>query len=632
MIEALRTGKENSSLYLVPLERFQKVPGTPFAYWVSEHIRDLFKKLLSFEGNYGKVRMGLGTRDDFRFVRLSWEINPKKINFIKNGVITSHNVEKYHTNTSIKKWSFFPKGGEYSNFYSDVHLVVNWENNGEEICNLTNETGKKKSRPQNQQYYYYSGLTWSRRTTSRFSIRALPEGTIFSDIANIVLLDNPELNMAFLGIFSSNIYYYLMKILLGAEEAAARTYDIGILQRLPVPHIDQKRLQEISSVTRDLINIKLKMARFKEINREFIYPPSFQYRQSQIQLATKEFEDEISIDKEKFQKNISEIDSLLYQLYNISNDEQQKIEVIIDKRPSDFDDSLTDLNNVTISALSYFFGCTFGRWDIRYATGEKQPPPLPDPFAPLPPCSPGMLQGEDGLPLAEAPPGYPITIDPDGILVDDPEHPDDIIRKIREVLRVIYGDRAEAIEQEACQILGIRELRDYFRKPGAKGFWDDHIKTYSKSRRKAPIYWLLQSSRKNYAVWLYYPKLNADTLFFALERYVKPKVLLEERRLNELLTARQQISDNRDATRRADLAIEKQQSLVQELTEFRDKLEKAAKLYLVPDHDDGVVLNIAPLHELVPWREAAKYWQELLEGKYAWSSIGKQLKEKGIIK
>jgi len=45
----------------------------------------------------------------------------------------------------------------------------------------------------------------------------------------------------------------------------------------------------------------------------------------------------------------------------------------------------------------------------------------------------------------------------------------------------------------------------------------------------------------------------------------------------------------------------------------------------------GVVLNIAPLRELAPWKEAEHCWEELLEGKYEWSSIGKQLRRKGII-
>jgi hypothetical protein len=50
------------------------------------------------------------------------------------------------------------------------------------------------------------------------------------------------------------------------------------------------------------------------------------------------------------------------------------------------------------------------------------------------------------------------------------------------------------------------------------------------------------------------------------------------------------------------------------------------------DLNDGVVLNIAPLYELVPWKEAKSYWNELIAGEYEWSSIGKQLREKGLVK
>jgi hypothetical protein len=57
-----------------------------------------------------------------------------------------------------------------------------------------------------------------------------------------------------------------------------------------------------------------------------------------------------------------------------------------------------------------------------------------------------------------------------------------------------------------------------------------------------------------------------------------------------------------------------------------------ANLHLEPDLSDGIVLNIAPFHELVPWKEAQEYWEELLAGKYVWSSIGKQLRQKGLVK
>ena len=99
---------------------------------------------------------------------------------------------------------------------------------------------------------------------------------------------------------------------------------------------------------------------------------------------------------------------------------------------------------------------------------------------------------------------------------------------MRDVLEVIWKDRAEAIEREACEILGVRELREYFRKPGNGGFWMDHVKRYSKSRRKAPIYWYLRSAKGNYGLWLYYHHLDKDILFKALLNYVEPKIRLEE--------------------------------------------------------------------------------------------------------
>ena len=51
-----------------------------------------------------------------------------------------------------------------------------------------------------------------------------------------------------------------------------------------------------------------------------------------------------------------------------------------------------------------------------------------------------------------------------------------------------------------------------------------------------------------------------------------------------------------------------------------------------PGVEVRVPLNIAPLYEIVPWNEAKKYWERLLDGKYSWSSIGKQLQVKGLVK
>jgi hypothetical protein len=281
------------------------------------------------------------------------------------------------------------------------------------------------------------------------------------------------------------------------------------------------------------------------------------------------------------------------------------------------------------SVVSHGVGLVFGRWDVR---NERDSDFSFRPFAPLPVYPSAMLINSDGVPATKAPEDYPFDIDWDGVLADDANHQDDIVRRLRQVLEEIWKGKADTIEKEVCRLLGISTLRDYIRKTGKGGFWDDHLKRYSKGRRKAPIYWLLQSSKKNYALWLYYHRLDKDMLFKALLNYVEPKIQRAENHLGELRSQKSSVGDSGKEAKKLDREIEKQEDLLCELRDFAEKLRKVADMHLVPDLNDGVVLNIAPLHELVPWKEAKKYWDELLAGKYDWSSIGKQLREKGLVK
>jgi hypothetical protein len=290
------------------------------------------------------------------------------------------------------------------------------------------------------------------------------------------------------------------------------------------------------------------------------------------------------------------------------------------------------LNNPVADIVSYCVGVIFGRWDVRSATVGRQSPINSNPFHDVSSISPGMLLGDDDLLLTTSPVNYPVGIEWDGILVDDANSSKDIDIKTRDVLEVVWKDRADAIDKEACAILGVTGLRDYFRKPGKGGFWDDHVSRYSKSRRNAPIYWLLQSSKKNYGLWLYYHRLDKDLLFKALVNYVEPKIRLETSRLETLRSQKAAAGETGKEGKRLAKDVERQEEFLSELRDFEDKLRRAANLHLEPDLNDGVVLNIAPLHELVPWKEAKDYWVELLKGEYGWSSIGKQLRQKGLVK
>src|SRR5262249_24009359 len=174
-------------------------------------------------------------------------------------------------------------------------------------------------------------------------------------------------------------------------------------------------------------------------------------------------------------------------------------------------------------------------------------------------------------------------------------HPDDIVRRVREVLDVLWAERAAAIEREACGLLGLRpnqDLREYFRNP--RRFYTDHMDRYTKSGRKAPIYWLLQSEQRSYGLWLYYPKLTRDTLPRALALHVRPKVVEQTSLLRELrkkFEAEREGLPRKERTAREG-ALEAQESLVTELTRFRDALERVVTAGYDPDLDDGVLLNI----------------------------------------
>ena len=121
---------------------------------------------------------------------------------------------------------------------------------------------------------------------------------------------------------------------------------------------------------------------------------------------------------------------------------------ILKRSPRSIIDDVAELRSEELvqavsNILSWLFGCAIGRWDVRFATGEKEEPELPDPFAPLPVCPPGMLQTNEGLPYAAEDIHrlrgagewhYPLELSADGILVDDAENANDMLFKLRAVL------------------------------------------------------------------------------------------------------------------------------------------------------------------------------------------------------
>lgn len=432
------------------------------------------------------------------------------------------------------------------------------------------------------------------------------------------------------------------------------SWEVGYVQRLPSKMITSKQLDiEVENI----IDIKISEFSTDETTHVFTIPSLLQFRPISISKAGKFCDEEKFRDHSKITYLENSINSIIYDLYDIHSNDCNTIEEEMNQTKEINDESddeieyeseesntFENLQSRVEKILMWCIGIVFGRWDIRMALDKSLIPKLADPFDPLPVCSPGMLLSPNGYPATSgrivseawlkkrvnvldvpkevpnptiADKDYPIQVDWDGILVDDEGHSDDIVKKVHEVLALIYGEHTDEREREILEILDIKSLRDYFRQP--KRFFDFHIKRYSKSRRKAPIYSLLQTKKKNYGIWLYYYRLDHDTLFKVLRNYVEPKLNLIS---SQILEASQKVTntDGRDK-RTYEKELEKLEELRQEITEFKEELEKVAKMGYDPNFDDGVILNMAPLHVVTPWNEPAKYWKDLESGKYDWAYI-----------
>ncbi len=647
--------------FVAELASFLDIPANRTAYWVSPRWRKLFRMPTNVRTVYGFPFVGLQTGDDDFFLRLQWEIPESELS------------------GDSPRWVSFAKGGEYSPFYGDYHLVVDW-------------SMKDRARRQsNSAAYFQWGVTYTERTTSNLSARVLPPGCVFSP--NGVTITPPKhrlLECAF--ILNTRLAQFFIEMCVGSGDAvhsgsAARHYGPRIVAGIPTVEASDDDRELVSKAT-ELIWDRIRgFCATQEPDRYFISPfactgvlPSlkelaeaeiaeWEARVEEVIRCHRTAEDRVLHNYGLSEKDYRELcgecgehpdkfpqRALTHEeIADLNAIYEQPIEHIIDEevQASGASRSLTKktyiadrrlellasrfkvhpksiisarrtsqllptgmLRDVGARILSYSVGVCVGRWQKQKAKSTDGVV-LPGPDSPIPPIPPGSD--------CRSTTWHSIT-------PDDAEHSDDIIHRVRQVFEFIWKERADFVEKEACEILGVKELRDYFRKPGKGGFWDDHISRYSKSRRKAPIYWLLQSSKKNYAIWLYYHRLDKDLLFKALMNYVEPKIRLETSSLDSLRTQKAAAGESGKEAKGLAKKVERQEEFLSELRDFEDKLRRAANLHLEPDLNDGVVLNIAPLWELVPWNEAKKYWDELMEGQYEWSSIGKQLRQKGLVK
>jgi hypothetical protein len=382
-------------------------------------------------------------------------------------------------------------------------------------------------------------------------------------------------------------------------------FQVGDLARLPIP---TRTSETLNGLVERAIALAKQDSVESETTYDFIAPPMWPTGGHDV--ATRHAElaaVERAIDEE------------VYRLYGIAGEDRRAIEEELNHRgteaqsdeeneqdqPSDDDDSSDSLSlgasvvNSDVLAqcwLSYALGVALGRFapGVEGAIGRGR-------FAPEVAAALRALADEDGIGLIE------------------PGHPDDLGARVTRALELMHGeDTAQAIIAAATSG---RPLHGYL----TGQFYKDHVQQY----RKRPVYWLLQSPGRKYSLLLFHERLTRDSLPLILgNRYVGGKINQLRGRLGELqgsIAAAAPGREKRQAERERDAAAD----LLTDAEEFARRIraiidqpnECGEAVGWQPEIDDGVLLNLAPLHALIPaWTaEPKKAWQALERGDYDWA-------------
>jgi hypothetical protein len=572
---------------------FKKLPNLIFAYWINNKILKIFKKNNKLEGT-SNCLFGLHARgNDERVYRTWWEIKPS----------TNFN----------KEWPVVKLGGNPNRFCRNSEYIVDWRDKGK----LLKEIAKQAQGGclTGYSHYFKPGLSYV-YTGNTFTVQPLEENSIFSAAAHGLIPVDKNNSLFLISLLNSEIVRLLLKTI-----NPDRFFQTAYVRSLPLPKCSVDCKNELETVGLNCYTLKRKHLYGDECSRWFFKDWSIINQRNQKGQNAELISDLHRSELDQLSQKLNELNKLALKAYRLDSDDitqisERTITASAISLGSDVD-TVNDIKTIITSQLSYVVGIVVGRWNIFGTKLIENFHKQIDPFEQLPVCPPGMLQNASGLPAEpdDIPDDYPLRITWPGIIVNDEGHPEDIVTRVREAMEVIWKEKAGDIEQEACEILNIGGLRDYFSKPAK--FFADHLKRYSKSRRKAPIYWPLSTPSGSYTLWLYYHRLTDQTLYTCVNNFVAPK-------LESMSATMDSLRKKTGRSTQEEKELETLSDLVLELTDFRDELLRIAQFWK-PNLNDGVVITAAPLWRLFqhkPWHKILKQaWAKLEKGEYDWAHL-----------
>ncbi len=615
---------DGSNTYRIQQSKFKAIPRIPWVYWIKDSLRELFERLPQLS-EVAKPRQGLATANNSRFLRLWWEIGIERTAF---NCLSREQAQ-------IQKHRWFPcmKGGPYRKWYGNQTHIINWQDDGIGIRAI--ETAVIR----NPNFYFHEGLTFSDISGVSLAVRYMPFGFVFDHAGNCVFVDGTRENSnCLLGILNSKLITYLLTI-----NETLHTY-IEDLERIPLVNLTDST--GVVSPVIESIRLQKSDAVQDETTYDFISPLRWatglqDLARVQSRLAALE----------------SQIDDEVYRLYGIGAEDRAAIEAELHSGQSSEDSGQEDgempkegeeetetatsmtREELAVRWVSYAVGVVLGRFKPGiagelgsaiyrredFAIGSLPAPDeaefnelvgWPERFAYI------DANGGRHLFTAEVEAKLRALADNDGITVLDEGRPDDLPAKVEAALGLMLGERgaAEVVEAISGETVGANQsVRPLLRRFLERDFFSKwHVKWY----RKRPIYWLLQSPKKLYGVYLFHERLTKDTLFVVQRKYLDAKIALTRQTLTEKRAEATKAGSARE--RRAfNKEADEAEKLLTDLEEFAKRLKAITDHGYDPDINDGVILNLAPLWRAIPaWsKEPQKYWEGLERGDYDWAHL-----------
>lgn len=544
--------------FKVGQHEFAQIPGSPIVYWLSKSMLDSFAKNKALK-EIAAPRQGLATADNNRFLRDWHEID--YANFCVNAASMQTAL------SSGCKWFPTQKGGNFRRWYGNHEFVVNWANNGSEIRNFTDSTGKLKSRPQNLDCFFLSGITWTAITTGDISLRYSPSGFI-SNAKGPEFFPDESIRNILLGICNSSSAQALLTML-----APTLDYSQGPVGSLPIPDFSSLNTKKMVS---ELIHAA--QADWNSYETSWGFQRLALLDSNQGAQVGDSLEDAVfrlreywdCMSEEQRQREIRN-NELVADAYGVRDDVSCDVplERVSLKRNVAFAYSkdTPEMRNkkfaqdVVKELISYAVGCMFGRYSldklglILASQGET----LDDFHARIP--NPSFEPDEDNV--------IPVT--------ETDCFEDDIVTRFRRFLEVAFGKENLAANIAYIeQVLG-KSIRKYF----VNDFYNDHVKMYS----SRPIYWQYSSQTNN---------KGAFKALVYLHRYT-PKTTSTV--LNYLRDYINKIADIADGLEHSDRAADQKEAIklrkaILECKDYEDQtLYPLATRNLEMDLDDGVLVN-----------------------------------------